>query len=91
MANNPQMYKPRNGEAGMPEFTRSGRFYCVNNNWFFKTREGLNYGPYSSKTECRYAYDEFIDVVSASNELGGIPVDFDDTSTSWTVPKINFN
>ena len=91
MANSPPTYRTRTGETTTREFTRSGRFFSQKGNWFFKTREGLDYGPFSSRTECKYAYDEFIDVVSSSNELGGMPVDFEDTSSDWKVPNISFN
>lgn len=91
MATTQPAYKKRSGENSTCEFTRSGRFYCQQGNWYFKTREGLNYGPYSSRTECKYAYDEFIDVVSGPNDLGGIPVDFDSGESDFKIPKINFS
>lgn len=91
MAVSSQNYQVRTGEAVSDEFDRSGRFFRLKGQWFFKTREGLDYGPYLSRTECKYAYDEFIDVVSNRNDLGGIPVDFQDSSTEWKMPKINFN
>ncbi|TQV86577.1 DUF6316 family protein [Aliikangiella coralliicola] len=81
----------RNGEKTTREFARSGRFYHSDGNWFFKTREGINYGPYSSRTECKYAYVEFLEVVSNKNELSSLPVDFGDTGSNWKVPKISFN
>ena len=84
-------YKKRSGENTGHEFMRSGRFYRQQGNWYFKTREGLNYGPYSTRTECKYAYDEFIDVVSNPNDLNGIPVDFDSGETEFKIPKINFS
>jgi len=91
MTNRAPDYQSRHGEAATQQFVRTGRFFLQEGNWFFKTREGLDYGPYESKTECRYAYEEFIDVVSTSNDLGGIPVDFEDSAGDWKVPKINFN
>ncbi|WP_444998104.1 DUF6316 family protein [Aliikangiella sp. IMCC44359] len=83
-------YIQRYGET-LPEFNRSGRFFCESGNWYFKTREGINYGPYTSKTECKYAYQEFIDIVNNHNDLGGIEVEYDDSEKNWTMPKINFN
>ena len=91
MANRAPEYRARSGETTTQQFARSGRFFYQEGCWFFKTREGLDYGPYASKTECRYAYEEFIDVVSTSNDLGGIPVDFEDSTSDWKVPKIKFN
>ena len=91
MAERSTNYEPRNGESKTREFDRTGRFFCQQGNWFFRTREGMDYGPFTSRTECKYAFEEFIDVVSTSRELGGIAVDFHDTSGEWQVPKINFN
>lgn len=84
-------YQPRNGENTVRAFSRTGRFFNQKGSWFFKTREGFDYGPYDSRTECRYAYDEFIDVVSTKSELGGLNVDFEDTCSNWKMPRINFN
>lgn len=91
MADNLSNYRSRTGENTSRQFLRSGRFFQTQGNWFFKTREGIDYGPFTSKTECRYAYNEFLDLVSTQNDLGGIPIDFEDTGSQWTVPKINFN
>ena len=91
MANSSNLYKPRDGETTTREFSRSGRFFCQQGNWFFRTREGLDYGPFTNRTECKYAFEEFIDVVSTSRDLGGIAVDFNDVSGDWQVPKINFS
>ncbi len=86
-------YTSRVGESTSRQFIRSGRFFQTQGNWYFKTREGINYGPYTNKTECRYAYNEFIDVVSATNDLSSMPIDFDppNDNGNWEVPKINFN
>lgn len=78
----------RTGENSQ-QFVRSGRFYQQNGHWFFKTREGCDYGPYSSRTECKYAYTDFIDMVAGSEQLGAIPIDFNDEKIKWKVPKIN--
>ena len=36
-------------EARIPEITRSARFLNNEDQWFFRTREGILLGPYSSK------------------------------------------
>ncbi|WP_196137440.1 DUF6316 family protein [Aliikangiella sp. G2MR2-5] len=88
-------YSYRNGEPEAHEFSRSGRFFKNNGYWFFKTREGVDYGPYSDRVECRYAYNEFIEMVSSHIELGSVPIDFGETESEkardWRVPKIDFN
>ncbi len=87
----------RCNESSNKEFTRTGRFLTLNGCWFFKTREGFNYGPYANKTECRYAYDEFIEVVSNQVEFDKVSLEFetpaptDSRSQGWKVPKINFS
>ena len=91
MADNLSNYSIRNGETTTRQFVRSGRFFQMKGHWFFKTREGIDYGPYVSRTECRYAYNEFLDLVASQNELGSIPIDFEDSGTQWKVPKISFN
>lgn len=86
MKDNLNSFIHRSGE-NKDDFTRSGRFFHQKGRWFFKTREGCDYGPYSSRTECKYAYSDFIDLVSNNNKLGSIPVEFND-DVSWKVPKI---
>lgn len=70
---------------------RSGRFFCRKGSWFFKTREAIDYGPFESRVECRYAYNEFIDVVSDSNDFPSDTFDYHDTNSNWQPPKINFS
>ncbi|WP_353896630.1 DUF6316 family protein [Aliikangiella maris] len=81
-------YVQRCGEEPCLKFERTGRFYRISGNWFFKTREGVNYGPYTDKTECRYAYNEFIDIVNNNQSLGGIDIGFNDEETTFKIPKI---
>ncbi|MGB0496427.1 MAG: DUF6316 family protein [Kangiellaceae bacterium] len=82
-------YRKEEQAAGL--YDRSGRFFCRKGSWFFKTREGIDYGPYQSRVECRYAYDEFIEVVSGSNNLGSDNLDFTKSESDWNLPKINFS
>jgi len=86
-------FKHRSNEEQHGVFKRSGRFYCRDGSWFFKTREAINYGPYESKTECRYAYNEFIEVVSDTSDLPlqSESFDYQDTNSNWQPPKINFS
>jgi len=91
MADSHTEYSFRSGEQENQVFERSGRFYSIKGNWFFKTREDINYGPYISRTECKYAYQEFLDLVSSQSDLSSMPVDFCDVGSDWKVPKINFN
>ena len=82
-------YRKEEQASGL--YDRSGRFFCRKGSWFFKTREGIDYGPYQSRVECRYAYDEFIEVVSGSNSLGNNSYDYQNPKSDWELPKINFN
>lgn len=84
--NTPQ-YEPRSEDERIQQHDRSGRFVVTNGNWFFKTREGIDYGPYASRIECKYAYSDFIDIVSAKNSLGAIPIGFGDKET---IPEQQF-
>ncbi len=80
----------RSGENLTKQYIRCGRFFHNDDLWYFKTREGVNYGPYESRTECKYAYEEFLEVVSDQKTLGGIAIDFRDTESNWKVPNIDF-
>lgn len=80
----------RSGESTEIPFIRSGRFIHHRELWFFKTREGVNYGPYDSRTECKYAYQEFIDIVSNQSDFSCLATDTPDLGSDWKVPKINF-
>ena len=81
----------RNDESTRKQFIRCDRFYHNKNFWFFRTREGVDYGPYISQVECKYAYEEFLEVVSDQKSLGSIAIDFKDTESNWKVPHIDFN
>jgi len=84
-------FKYRCNEKSHTVFERSGRFFCRKGSWFFKTREAIDYGPFESRVECRYAYNEFIEVVSDSSNLPSDTFDYQDTNSSWQPPKINFS
>jgi len=84
-------FKYRNNENHDGLFDRSGRFFCRKGSWFFKTREEIDYGPFQSRVECRYAYNEFIEVVSDSKDLQSETFDYQDINSNWQAPKINFS
>jgi len=42
------MYGHRKGESG-PIPYRTGRFFVVDSEWYFTTREGLDHGPFPTK------------------------------------------
>ncbi|MBV1908649.1 MAG: hypothetical protein KUG78_04970 [Kangiellaceae bacterium] len=81
----------RNNEKSTGLFDRSGRFFCRKGSWFFKTREDIDYGPFQNRVECRYAYNEFIEVVSDSSKMSTESFDYQDINSNWRAPKINFS
>ena len=91
MVNAVSHFQYRKSEENTGLFDRSGRFYCKRGSWFFKTREAIDYGPYQTRIECRYAYNEFIEVVSSAEIMTPNNFEYQDTNSSWTSPKINFN
>jgi hypothetical protein len=99
MAVFPLLTTHRSGETSRQEFIRHGRFARINNLWYFKTREGVDYGPFNSQTECKYAYEEFIDVVayqtSLSIDVQEVSIQSDsnldlEPEPDWKIPKIDF-
>ena len=91
MANRELSFQKRSSDNRIAEFERTGRFFCKKGSWFFKTREAVDYGPYQNRVECRYAYNEFIEVVSDSAQLAEGTFDYQDVSSNWQPPKINFS
>jgi|GEM_PF-2323322 len=83
-------YTPRTNESQNQQHTRCGRFYHTNNRWFFKTREGFDYGPYANRTECKYAFEEFIELVSNQISLGDNDIEVKDNDLGWKIPSISF-
>ena len=55
------MYKQRNrhGENGAIPF-RTGRFYCVDSEWWFAIRRGPDQGPYTTKTLAKQSLIEYL-------------------------------
>ncbi len=50
----------RNGESGSTPF-RSGRFFTIDTNWYFSTREAMDQGPYRSREDAEYALRKYIE------------------------------
>jgi len=53
------MSRHRNGELGAVPL-RSGRFYYVDNNWYFACREGRDRGPFDNKCAAETALSRYI-------------------------------
>lgn len=51
------MLVARQGEDSRTHF-RTDRFYRVNEVWFFSTREGIEMGPYASRSEAELALSD---------------------------------
>lgn len=47
-------------DNGKPTFTRSSRIFQRQNRWFFKTREGFDFGPFQSKKELELELEKVI-------------------------------
>jgi len=48
----------KNDEGGL--YFRSDRFYKINEEYYFSTREGLEIGPYGSKVDASSGLDRYI-------------------------------
>ncbi|MCK5881095.1 MAG: hypothetical protein KAG18_04410 [Sinobacterium sp.] len=56
MLNNPFKSRTRTEESKKPDAdTRSDRLYQEEGRWFFKTREGMDIGPFQNKNDAQYA------------------------------------
>lgn len=51
--------KKRQGENAQAWF-RSNRFYNVKGNWYFSTREGVDFGPFDNQQEASDALKHYI-------------------------------
>jgi hypothetical protein len=49
----------RHGEQGAIPF-RTGRFYCVENAWWYAIRRGPDQGPYPTKAAAKQSLIEFL-------------------------------
>lgn len=50
----------RNGEEEKTWF-RTERFFCVDNKWYFSTREGTSIGPYASKEDAQQGMTLYVE------------------------------
>ena len=70
-----QQDKHRTGEGGPVPF-RSSRYFSINGEWFFSTREGANHGPYTTLDRAKAAllnYGSKLGFMSGfDNELYGL-------------------
>lgn len=55
----------REGESG-PIPNRGERFFQLNNDWFFATREGSMVGPYSTRDSASLGLADYIDFIRLS-------------------------
>ena len=62
------MESNRQGEAGSAPF-RTGRFFSVNGNWYFSTREGTDCGPYRNRSEAEAALSNLVRNKTFRNNL----------------------
>ena len=91
MANSVSAFKYRHNENTIGMFDRSGRFFCRNGSWFFRTREEVDCGPYKTRAECKDAYNEFIFLVSEESSLTAEGEKMDEAYSNWFPPDIQFN
>lgn len=59
----------RNGESSEKSWYRSDRFFSMNGQWFFTTREHLDMGPFISRQEAEIELAVFIRHVTAGSGL----------------------
>lgn len=57
---------PRTSDSTPRIPLRTDRFFAVNANWFFATREGADIGPFGSKDEARSGLNLFIEFMSVA-------------------------
>jgi hypothetical protein len=50
----------RAGELGQPPIFRSNRFFAQENYWYFRTREGLDIGPFDSLSYAKEGLNGFL-------------------------------
>lgn len=61
----------RAGESSETSFFRSDRFFVSEGQWFFATREGVNFGPYSVRSDGEKALVRYIDTQRTMRRLRG--------------------
>jgi len=53
------MIMHRKGETGAVPF-RSGRFFNIDNNWYFACREGRDRGPFENRDQAHAALRDYL-------------------------------
>jgi hypothetical protein len=61
------MSRHRKGELGVVPL-RSGRYFYIDNKWYFSCREGKEKGPYESKEDAEKALLAYIEEMADSQE-----------------------
>lgn len=56
--------KPRTTDSTGRVPLRTDRFFAINANWFFTTREGADIGPFETKEEAKQNLSTFIEFIS---------------------------
>ncbi len=57
----------RKGEDGT-SVNRSDRLFTQHNYWYFRTREGMDIGPYDSKSDANDGINSFLDFLNTAEE-----------------------
>ena len=63
------MQVARCGEKHQQTHFRTDRFYRINEAWYFSTREGIEMGPYTNKTDAELALSDLFN----ANDWGSSP------------------
>lgn len=63
-----QMVAKRIGETTDRIPLRTDRFFAVNANWFFTTREGAAIGPYTTKFDAQTGLSNFIEFIQKAED-----------------------
>ena len=58
--------KPRSTDNTFRIPLRTDRFFAINANWFFTTREGADIGPFETKEEAREGLSTFIEFINVA-------------------------
>ena len=56
------------------QFKRSNRFHQVDGDWYFKTRENMQIGPWITQLEAEYEFMQYLDSVRLENTIKGTNV-----------------
>lgn len=73
----------RNGEEEKTWF-RTDRFFCVDNKWYFSTREGTSIGPYHTKEDARQGMALYVEHMTKTGGEGESVAHKIATSGRWS-------